>query len=272
MSHLTPHLPRWLPAIHPGPRRRSDVLRSFLAAMRHSQLFEVFIQERLEMVSCGLVQLPGPHGSASSHSFSYNGAGAAAARARLASMRISGSGAPMTKSSSATNLAGLAAMAERSSAGGSGGGGGSGSEPGAREGDVGLTSVQLPGLPEHGEAFGGGACRGEALLDPFEQRVGRFLEQRRLVRERLRAALSTTASVSGGPATGTSRLGSKLRRHRRTDSEDLLPSSSRGLASTSAGVLSQQAGAGGAAGSSGHLHGGDSMRRVPTYPSVLGEL
>ncbi|GLC43834.1 hypothetical protein PLESTB_000913400 [Pleodorina starrii] len=195
--------------------RRSETVRSFLMAMRHSQLYEMFIQERLEMAASGAIELPCSSGS-NGNSYSFTGA----ARARRA----------LSKSSSATNLPTL----EKSS---------QGSAQGSMHASD-MTYLREPGVGAGGgsRADGSGVGAAACLYNPFELRVERYPERRRLLREHMRSLMSDAAAVGGGIG-GGGKLASKLRRHRRTDSEDLITQPP--------------------------LHGGESMRRITTYPGLV---
>ncbi|KAG2452541.1 hypothetical protein HYH02_002779 [Chlamydomonas schloesseri] len=256
--------------------RRSETVRTFLAAMRHSQMYQMFIQERLEMVACGLIQLtpmhaPGP----ASQSFSYGPASGSRPRA------IGGSSAAlnavgMTKSSSANNLMLMERAGSLQGLGTSGGGAPSS-----------LQLAKLPGVREHGSASGdegvawdgarsgSGSCATPAL-DPFEQRVQHYPEQRRRMRERLRAAIAEAAPTGVGGIGGAGRLANKLRRHRRTDSEDLYSVQHQQMVAAAAMQQQQQAAQAQAQAQAhaqhhigGSLHGGESMRRITTYPGII---
>lgn len=239
----------------------------FLAAMRHSQMYQMFIQERLEMVACGLVQLAPAHGSGpgpASQSFSYGPASGSRPRAIGSSNALSAGG--MTKSSSANNLT----MMERASSlqGPVTSGGGAASN---------LQLAKLPGVQEHGGASTdegvpwegvrsvSGSCT-TPKLDSFEERVQNYPEQRRRMRERLRAAIAEAAPTGGAGLGSAGRLANKLRRHRRTDSEDLYSVQHQQM--VAAAAMQQQQAQHHAGGS---LHGGESMRRITTYPGIIGE-
>ncbi|GIL97839.1 hypothetical protein Vretimale_3383 [Volvox reticuliferus] len=197
----------------PHSSRHSEAVRSFLTSMRHSQLYEMFIQERLAMAASGEIELPCSSGS-NGQSFSYamGGAGAMGARMRRALLN---------KSNSANNLTSL----ERS------------------EGSMyGPGSIHASDRTCHGTS-----TASPVLQDPFELRVERYPERRRLLREHLRSIMGEAAAP--GAAGGSGKLASKLRRHRRTDSEDL---TSQPLAQPF-----------------GPLQAGESMRRITTYPGFV---
>ncbi len=278
--------------------RRSEVVRFFLNTMRHSQLYQMFINDRLKMAASGEIELPGPgssmHGASalgfggllSGHSHGPGPGGHSGA-----AMGVSGSGMSMTlsgsrpritlnKSSSATNLV----SQDRSSS--------SnyslqqqqqqpqqtilGQRQGQQPGPVVLgdmapllplderRSDRIPGGSDGGAGqLGSGGGAGPSCLepvgclndDPFEYRVDRYPEQRRRLRERLRAAAAAiegTPMGNGGPGGmhgAGGRLGKKGKGHRRTDSEDLY------RVSQQVAALSLQ---------------NESMRRITTYPGLLG--
>ncbi|EFJ50722.1 hypothetical protein VOLCADRAFT_120590 [Volvox carteri f. nagariensis] len=202
--------------------RRSEAVRAFLNSMRHSQLYEMFVQERLAMAASGAIELTSG-GSSSGHSFSCAG-GSIGNRLRRSLM---------SKSNSANNLAVL----DNSSQGGY------------------LTgSIHVSDLTCLRESGGGGESTNGAssagappcAADPFELRVERYPERKRLLREHLRSLIGEAAAAGGG---GGGKLASKLRRHRRTDSEDL---------------ISQPH-----AQPFGPLHVGESIRRITTYPGLV---
>ncbi|GIL47652.1 hypothetical protein Vafri_4419 [Volvox africanus] len=193
--------------------RRSEAVRSFLSSMRHSQLYEMFIQERLAMAASGEIELPSSSGS-NGQSFSYATGGAGAMGTRVPRTLLN-------KSNSANNLTSL----ERSE--------GSAYGPG---------SIHASNLTCHGPS-----AAGPVLQDPFELRVERYPERRRLLREHLRSIMGEAAAP--GAAGGSGKLASKLRRHRRTDSEDLMSQ------------LHAQP--------FGSFQAGESMRRITTYPGFV---
>ncbi len=196
--------------------RRSEAVRAFLQAMRHSQLYEMFIQERLAMAASGAIELPTISGSVG-QSFSCAGVGHGVRMRRY-----------MYKSSSASNLTSL----EKSSQGSS----------------CGPASVHASDLTVLGEDGAMAGCVGEGsgvcTQNPFELRVERYPERRRLLREQMRSMIGETATAGGAGGGGGGKLASKLRRHRRTDSED---------------TISQPP-----------LQSGESMRRITTYPGLVG--
>ncbi|GFR44889.1 hypothetical protein Agub_g6233 [Astrephomene gubernaculifera] len=225
--------------------RRSETVRAFLNAMRHSQLYQMFIQERLQMAASGAIELP----PSNSQSFSFSTSSTASGpRTR----------AGMLKSNSAHNLATLDKLASQ---GGGGGGGGSVSVSQAQAAVTQQQQSQQQQSFLHGLASAGGrevCCSGSnvgqdleavmasssSVLDPFELRVQRYPEHRRLLKEQLRSAIAEGAAHGGG---GGSKLSNRLRRHRRTDSEDL---------------HSQQQ-------PFGSMHVADIMRRITTYSGLV---
>ncbi|KXZ56010.1 hypothetical protein GPECTOR_2g1562 [Gonium pectorale] len=196
--------------------RRNDVVRSFLNAMRHSQLYQMFVQERLQMASQGLLDLPVSANTMHS-SFSVGGC----------------SRAPhgMSKSSSAHNLSALEKSHHVPQH----------DKPQTTQGMASAASQLAPDARDTGlEASTSG---GALVTDPFELRVLRYPELRRLLREHVRSVLAEAAPGTGG----SGKLASKLRRHRRTDSEDLHTQGAPG----------------------GSNHGADNMRRITTYPGLV---
>lgn len=277
--------------------RRSEVVRFFLNTMRHSQLYQMFINDRLRMAASGEIELPGPgssmHGASAlgfggfwpGHGHSHGPGGHSGA-----AMGVSGSGMSMTlsgsrpritlsKSSSATNLV----SQDRSSSSHYSLqqqqqppqtilGQRQGQQPGPIV--VGDTALLLPLDQRRSDGIPGGSGGGVGPMvsgggagpscvdhvgylydDPFEYRVDRYPEQRRRLRERLRAAALAMEGTpmgnggAGGVHGAGGRLGKKGKGHRRTDSEDLY------RVSQQVAALSLQS---------------ESMRRITTYPGLLG--